>query len=161
MLTVLLWIAGIAVGLVVLYLVVMICAAIYTNMTGIEPRGIEARVVAPATVRVRDEFDVRVVINNVSDRERVISNIDLSHSFVEFVALKAIEPEPAEKPSGIPTLGTLVHKFALLTPSKGSSTATFKFVAMKAGQSTGEFVVYADSNSYRYLTIPISVIVTE
>jgi hypothetical protein len=159
--SVVLWGLAIIVGIVVLYLIVMSLRTLFSHMSGVHPKDIEAVASAPSTVRVRDTFTLEVAIKNTGSTPRVISNVDITAGYLGNIGIVSIDPATTESPRGKPTLGIFVHCFAIPLDPGNTQVIRFHCVGTQAGIAAGEVTVYVDSNHFKYINLPLQTVVAQ
>ena len=158
MLTIVLWVVGVVVGLVVLYIGFMVVGTLWTNARGTEPEGVEVEASATAGCRVGEDVTVSVTVRDTLGKARVLNNVDLDAAYLEGLVVQRIEPPVEDQPSK-PTLGTYVYEFGRPIAAGGAAEVRFTCRAAKAGDFRGDVTVYVDSGAFRYVRKPIRTVV--
>jgi hypothetical protein len=157
--TILAWVAGGIVGLVLLYFLSMIAATVYVGIVGNQPKGVVVRVHAPSMCQVGDVFDVVVNVRDTLGKDRRLNNVDFETSYLQGVAIQSIHPA-ASQSSGRSMLGTTIHEFDQTIAAGTACDVTFRCRAVSAGDFRGSVTVYVDSGSLRYIEQAIRTVVS-
>lgn len=148
---------GAIVALLLLYLLFMVIATIYTRATGQAPKGISIDAELPESCRVGDRIDIVVRVTNRLARERTLCSVDFDAKFFSGFDLEGASPVPTATSV---SLGTAIHTMKQSIPPNGSIDVRFSCRANRADDFRGDCTVYVDSGSFRYISTPVAITIS-
>ena len=150
------WVGWIAAGLVGLFVVVS--AILWGGMKmGSAPEGAVVELSAPSITKVNEHFDLVVLVINQLDRERPLGHIDIDKTYLDGIVVESVTPQPEES-SVFRT--SFDYIMGVPVPPRDSLEVRFRCRAVKAGDFTGEALIYVDGGSMRWVTRSIRTVVT-
>jgi hypothetical protein len=158
--SIVLWVLGGIVGLVLLYLVFMVLGTLVTLVLGNRPKGVEINVVAPGGMRVGQEGELVLTVRDTLGRERRLDSVDFDAEYLKGLEITRFEPRPVERTEK-PMLGTWVNHLRRRIPAGGTETVRVGLRATSAGDYAGNVTVYVDSRAFRYVQVPVRTLVID
>jgi uncharacterized protein (DUF58 family) len=153
-LSVLLWILGGVVGLIVLYLLVMFLVTMVTLAMGNAPPGIAVTVTSEPRCCLGEDLEVTVVVRNTLERQRRITSVYIDATYLDGFVVGAIAPEPVTRSDG-PVLRQQIYSMDVPLAPDSSETVTLTLRAVKRGEFQGDLTVYVDGGHFRYIAKPL------
>ncbi len=152
--TIVLWILGALVALILGYLLVMV---VLTLVYGGKPvEGVKVTAEAPAFCSVGDTFEITVTVRNLLERERKLGNIDFKSGYLKGFAVESVTPTPADSSKSV---GYYLYEMRQVIPASGTLEVRFNCRAVNEGDFEGEICVHVDSAHLRWTNIVLRTVV--